>query len=170
MTSTGYLSKVNQKLLYARVLVERIRAGEESGHRRDMLVEALVFQLYLLHRFHLQEIAAAYECPGCEQVVDGASLSLVLNEIGKEPAEAGEILALLEQGDSWLSLLIGAFNACFRIQAPGKGTRGHDTLAITATDITENLSAPALEDETIIGWFDALEELVERHRELMVEF
>src|SRR5690606_3373422 len=58
----AYLSTVNQKLLFARLLAKDMERAGANPHGQRALLESMVFQLRLAYHFHLQEIAANYQC------------------------------------------------------------------------------------------------------------
>lgn len=162
-----YLSNVNQRLLYARLLGEASRKTDNS-HLATALRESGVLQLMLAYRFHLQEIAETYQCSGAETITNPRELCNLLFAREKSPAEAEEIATLIEDSDSWLSQLCLSYESFFQVAKPVDSLVEDAGDSISLVDISSAL--PSLDDDLLSSWQEKLDEMVQRHREHMVEF
>lgn len=156
-----YLGAVNRKLYYARLLLaEQGRASEKV--MREALAESALYQLQGAYRHHLQALAENYQCQGIADIVDAPTLQHTLAATGKTPGEAREMLDLEASPRSWLARLLAAHRSLFQVEeSPTRpnhliaSREVHDERDFTGADLLE--------------WTAALEEMVERHRDLMYE-
>lgn len=162
-----YLGRVNQKLFNARQLLADIDAASDI-RRRQMLQESLLLQLHLACRFHLRHIADQYRCREPEAVDSPADLLQQLDAIDKAPGEAGEIQMLEHDPRSWWSRIDASWRHCFHIGGQGKAGEAMldagDRVPLVTVDVAEDFNVD-------LGrrWLADLTEMVERHREVMVE-
>lgn len=167
---SSYLSMINQKLLFARLLVKELDQGGENPHRQKALVESVVFQLRLAYHFHLQEIAANYQCRQPALVADIAALSQQLTDINKWPSEAQEMQSLLDTRSSWLAGLLRGYSNCFEAgEAQSRQDSAPSTESISLRQLPDTPESTELEPDRVVLWLQALAEMIERHREGMFE-
>ena len=163
-----YLSSVNQKRLFARLLLDQAAAADQR-HLRQALVQGAVDQLWQATRFYLGEVAATYQYPDPERADSPQALVDRLAEMNKTPAEASEILTLSGDSHSWLNRL----EACYRGQrkvvtdAPRSGD-GENLVSVVAMTDDREWSLAGVEE--VSAWLEAFSEMVERHRDSMVEW
>lgn len=167
---SSYLSTVNQKLLFARMLSDELACAGDNPHRQKSLVESVLFQLRLAFHFHLQEIAANYQCRQPALVADIAALTEQLSAINKWPSEAQEMQSLLDSQGTWLAGLLRAYDSCF-VSNGGDSSQpsGSSTEFIAITQLPESEDRLEAGPEVVLSWLDALVEMIERHREGMFE-
>lgn len=165
-----YLSMVNQKLLFARLLLEDIDQTGVNPYRHQAVLESVVFQLRLAYHFHLQEIAANYQCPQPGQVNVVAELSQQLRALNKWPAEAQEMQSLLDTDGSWLAQLLTSHDNCFLAgdtRTPETADPAPQFISLTRLD--DGSAAIELTAESVRNWLSSLVEMIDRHREGMFE-
>ena len=167
---SSYLSMVNQKLLFARLLCRDLGNAGANPHHLKALAESVLFQLRLAYHFHLQEIAANYQCRQPALVADIVVLSRQLTDINKWPSEAQEMQSLLDAKGSWLAVLLKGYSSCFEAMEVG-GAQAAVPAAefIAVTQLAETEASPELLPELVEGLLEALVEMIERHREVMFE-
>lgn len=156
------LSRVNQKLYFARLLLTEM-AGEKDPRRQQLVAESLLFQLRLAYHFHLGHVAASYQCADSGAVASAGDLVRALEALDKSPAEAREIETLAATRGSWLNGLLAAWEQAFSPPDSAGAASGEGLIPVTQVVVE------ALDQETLGAWLRALTELVERHREVMVE-
>lgn len=179
-----YLSVVNQKLFFCNLLLKQGGAdksekphseqlGIKSGTRlntqlEQALCQSALYQLEAAYGFYLREIAATYQFKSPESVTSAESLAEALSSINKHPAEAQEILSLLGQTNSWLSQLLKAYKYLLTIQSPS-ATPPVSNSPISIVEVKQLDDLESLGYELLLEWHKAFMEMVNRHRELMVE-
>ncbi|MFA5548968.1 MAG: DUF6586 family protein [Porticoccaceae bacterium] len=159
---SAQLSRVNQKLYFARLLLADM-AADGDPRRQQLAGESLLFQLRLAYHFHLRDIAASYQCRDVSGVNDAASLARALEAIDKSPAEAREIDTLASSPGSWLNRLLVAWEQAFAPPEMGSSAIQEGLIPVARVEME------MLDAATLGAWHRALTELVERHREVMVE-
>ena len=170
MAQSTYLSAVNQKCLFAAQLLASV--NEKNSHQTIAVVQSVALQLSQAWHWHLCDIASSYKVPEPQGITDAHSLLQVLEAQGKCPAEAQEVGALEADGSSWAAQLLAAHGQLYQLPHIRKAEMDADRLPIIALD---SLAADGeaqvewrLEDAQL--WLDKISELVERHRDMMVEF
>lgn len=167
----GSLTQVNQKLAYARALFKQCwrEADSQSVNRRltsQALLDGAVFHLLCAYRHYLRELAETYAVPEAGQILTEADLVEALENLGKNPAEARELLALRWDSDSWLTGLQTAYNACWETPEPEANRHRIKVLDLEAPE-----GRPGqVTTERLQRWLEAFEELTERQRETSAEY
>ena len=91
----------------------------------------------------------------------------LLAKQGKCPGEAVELQTLQHDPNSWLSELLLAHKNIYLLPVVRKAEMDVDRLPIISLD------GPAVVEWTIEAaqlWLQSLQELIDRHREMMIEF
>ncbi len=163
-----YVTVVNQRHYFARLLLEKCHPAEDPhGHAGQALTQSAVYQLEAAYRSHLRAIAFEYRCADPENIVTVQHLVSALRAVDKHPAEAAELDNLEGDDQSWLFALLTAHAALTGSRAVDAAA-GIEKLGISLKDVTngreQGLSADRVEE-----WLSAFDELVNRHREMMVE-
>ena len=170
MAQSTYLSAVNQKCLFAAQLLASV--NEKNSHQTIAVVQSVALQLSQAWHWHLCDIASSYKVPEPQEVTDTHSLMQVLEAQGKCPAEAQEMSALAGDSSSWAAQLLTAHGQLYQLPPIRKAEMDADRLPIIAVD---GLAADGQQQvewrlEYAQLWLDKITELVERHRDMMVEF
>lgn len=183
-----YLSAVNQKLFFCNLLLKQGVKGEpeksssvqsnvqSSTQLEEALCQSALYQLEAAYGQYLREIAATYQFKSPETVSSAESLATALFSINKHPAEAQEILSLLEQKNSWLSQLLNAHKSLSSISsqlatpsASNSAVSGSNNSPIAVVEVKQLDDIDTLGYELLMNWHKAFVEMVNRHREMMVE-
>ena len=164
-----WLSQVNQKLFFARLLIEQFDAeNDRYGHLELVLCQSAVYQLECGYRHHLREVADTYKCKTAETVHSVQDLSGALEAMGKHPAEAQEMMNLEHDESSWLSSLLAVWRSFQRLPEPTLPEISEGAIPVRQLTPSQQVLAQ-LTIAQVQEWHRSLTELVERHRELMVE-
>ena len=165
MLST-YLSAVNQKLLFARQLLSGVDAKKAQG-QGAVLSQSVAVQLYQAWLWHCRNVAETYKLKELDSVDCANTLVELLAAQGKTPGEATELQNLQNDPQSWLSELLKAHRYIYLLPTIRKAEMDVDRLPMISLD------APEVVDWSVERaqlWLDRMLELVERQREMMVEF
>jgi len=167
-----YLSAVNQKLFFCNLLLKQGANGESEKLSPVQLEQALcqsaLYQLEAAYGYYLQEIAATYQFKSPETVSSVESLADSLSSINKHPAEAQEIHSLLEQKGTWLSQLLNAHKCLSTISSQSeKSSVSNSPIAIVEVKQLDDVET--LDYDLLGSWHKSFAEMVNRHREMMVE-
>jgi len=166
----AYISAVNQKVAYAELLLAQARAASAQHHLHQALLQSFAFQLELAYRFYLREIADNYQCKNAPEINDLWALIAHLQLMGKNPAETREIYNLNGDPCSWLSELQVCCRANSQPPEQPKTTGASDGNFIPAVSLSQRYDWSCLSVDLVEPWLRAFSDLVERHRQAMVEF
>ena len=163
---SSYLSAVNQKLLFARQLLAQAdsKTGQQQG---TALAQSVAVQLNQAWLWHCRNVAETYKLQELDLVVCANTLVELLAAQGKTPGEATELQNLQNNPDSWLCELLKAHQYIYRLPTIRKAEMDVDRLPMIAVDAPEVVDW-SLERAEI--WLSRMQEVVERQREMMVEF
>ncbi len=163
-----YISAVNQKLLFARQLLRMLNAtGSTSSHEIAATAQSVAVQLHQAWLWHCRNIAEGYKLQDLQSVTDGDSLVAQLAKQGKCPGEATELQALQQDPGSWLSELLLAYQNIYLLPVVRKAEMDVDRLPMIALD------GPVVVEWSVERaqlWLQSLQELIDRQREMMIEF
>ena len=165
-----YRRLVNQHLSSAQVLLTELSGQASAGLARQRAFEHSA--LHLLNSAYLCQLRAigeSYHCSDIAAICDIQSLQTALVAIDKPAPEAREIEVLASQG--WLGeLLIAQQQLCLpassQIPEQVKPVASQSDIALHDASRGE----PTLNVGKLQQWFLALEELVQRQSEMMVEY
>jgi len=164
-----YLSAVNEKLLYARLL-SGLLGDCRQVHLARALCQSIVAQLVLAYRCHLKEIAGNYHARRPEAVTTVALLVAALESVDKHPAEASELQDLEARQSSWLAELLRAWSGIEGETPPATSVSGDEAMNLIPLQPVDPLAKTIpLTEVSVRNWLALLDELVQRHRETMFE-
>lgn len=127
------------------------------------LVQGALYHLESAYRLHLRGLAEGYECGMPAGVTSVQTLLAALAERGRTAPEAQE-LADLEAGDSWLAALLSAHRQLGEVSVHAARAEGENLIPLRPGAGGDPTLARVRE------WLQRLEELVERHHDLMREW
>ena len=161
-----FSSAVNQKLYLARLLLERCTPAQDAhGHAELALSQSAIFQLHCAYRLYLNEIASNYKVASTAFVNTADELSQALLAIDKHPAESRELQNLEQETGSWLNRLLLVYQGISQPQPLGS-TETDNLIPLQSVESSTASADFALVTSVLAGFG----ELLDRHRELMLEF
>ena len=167
----AFIPVVNQRRVYAELLLAQARDCTPR-HLQRALLESTVFQLECAYRLYLGEIAATYRSRQPEAIHTLLELVADLQGQGKTPAETEELSELCRRPDSWLSQLQACAASFASLPETLHRPPAVDAAAnrIPALSSVERFDWSTLDTATVERWLSAFNELLNRHRETMVEW
>lgn len=132
----------------------------------EAMLNGAVFHLYCAYVTHLREISENYCCPDTAAIITANQLSSVLEQQNQSPSEAGEIVMLLDDGDSWLAKVLRAYH---EIMAPPSV----QPVPVSSTGIEllqDSSTSSEYTGQDVATWLSAMVEMSQRHRDLMQEY
>lgn len=164
-----HISAVNQKLVFARQLLRMLDATGSSAtsHQVAVTAQSVAVQLHQAWLWHCRNVAEGYKLRDVESVTDGDTLVAQLAVQGKCPGEAVELQTLQHDSASWLSGLLRAHKDIYLLPVVRKAEMDADRLPMISLD------GPAVVEWSVAAaqlWLHSMEELIDRHREMMIEF
>ena len=175
MSTCSYLSAVNQKLLFAKKLIQLIdsnSAAIQDRHLRVATAQSITLHLGQAWSWHLQDVATNYKVkdPSIVNSVDDLEKSLL--DEGKQPAESTELKQLFYSTNTWANNMLYAYSQLSSLPAIRKAEMDSDRLPILSLDDASDSQRKAVDWDLTeaISWSKQMNELVERHRDMMIEF
>jgi len=164
-----YKARVNQKLYFARIHIDLLQQELTSELRPKHVVEeaigeSTVFHLIGVYLTWLKELAANYSVPaeGIQSLKDLVEGFTAQNLVTAELNE----LKVLEETDSWLRALLGAYYKIWQVMQELKGQSSLDS-GIPIRQISESQE---IDLKTCANWHEELSSLIERGRGTMYEW
>lgn len=175
MSICSYLSAVNQKLLFAKKLIKLIDANSaaiQDRHLRVATAQSITLHLGQAWSWHLQDVATNYKVkdPSIVNSVDDLEKSLL--DEGKQPAESTELKQLFYTTDTWANNMLYAYSQLSSLPVIRKAEMDSDRLPMLSLDDASDSQRKAVDWNLTeaISWSEQMNELVERHRDMMIEF
>lgn len=172
MALSAYLSAVNQKMLFAAQLlatdIKTSAAGQQDYHQATAIAQSVAMHLQRAWYWHLQDVASNYKMQDPEAVGSAASLLALLDAEGKTPGEAIELEYLESDNKSWVADLLNAHRHLYLLPVARRAQMDADRLPMIAVDISDDIIDWDIERARV--WLSSMEELVERQRDMMIEF
>ena len=173
------MGKVNQQIIFARHQLQLQAQSSDSEPlkanqrmRNQGMLYAGIWHLRLAYRYYLSEVGANYKLTKPEQAADAVHLSAALEAINKHPAEAQELQRLESSGfvGDILDVLkmIEQIEAGLIPAAPSEVALADNLLPMK--DITAEKDWSELTVDNLEDWIKRFKELVDRHREHMIEY
>ena len=175
MSTCSYLSAVNQKLLFAKKLIKLIDANSaaiQDRHLRVATAQSITLHLGQAWSWHLQDVATNYKVkdPSIVNSVDDLEKSLL--DEGKQPAESTELKQLFYTTDTWANNMLYAYSQLSSLPVIRKAEMDSDRLPMLSLDDASDSQRKAVDWNLTeaISWSEQMNEIVERHRDMMIEF
>jgi hypothetical protein len=175
VSTCSYLSAVNQKLLFAKKLIKLIDANSaaiQDRHLRVATAQSITLHLGQAWSWHLQDVATNYKVkdPSIVNSVDDLEKSLL--DEGKQPAESTELKQLFYTTDTWANNMLYAYSQLSSLPVIRKAEMDSDRLPMLSLDDASDSQRKAVDWNLTeaISWSEQMNELVERHRDMMIEF
>lgn len=165
-----YQRLVNQHLSSARLLLEELSHQEDASLAlRRAFEDAILHLLNSAYLCQLRAIADNYHCGNSTVIADVDTLLAALTVLDKPAPEAREIALLIDEG--WLGELLKAqrqlcLPTSTQLFAPGMPAASQSDIALSV----DSQGELALTVDQARKWLLALEELVQRQSEMMLEY
>lgn len=142
----------------------------KDSHQVTAISQSVAVQLYQAWHWHLQDIASNYKLPDPELAGSADKLVALLDEAGKCPAEAAEMQNLSTDAASWVTELFDAHTALYQLPIIRRAEMDADRLPMIAVDAGAGRNNIAWTLDLAENWLVKMRELVDRQRDMMVEF
>lgn len=158
--------QVNASLRKASLLCDLAeRDGAElSRLGSEALLEASLLQLGFTLRAYFNELAENYQCAAAGNIGNLDQLQQALLDVDKQPAELNELL--VARRESWLGQLLAAHDRIGQLKAASGGSVQQVRPGLIET---RQVQAGELDFDSLQAWLQRFRELLDRHREMMVE-
>jgi hypothetical protein len=169
----SHLAAVNQKLLFAKKLVaitDQSAFDKADKHFLTAIAQSVTLQLYQAWCWHLQDVASNYKLQDPSAVKTAQDLAQYLAQEGKTPTEAAELVYLASTDNSWVSDLLNAYQQLFIVPQVHKAQMDMDRLPLLSIDDVCSSKIIEWDIAKVTDWTENMTELVERQREMMIEF
>ena len=170
---SSYLSVVNQKLFFCKILLKqglpKKETDEESQsvHLEIALCQSALYQLECAYGHYLRVIAETYQYNLAEHITTVDELSSALAGMNKHPGEAQEIQSLFEDSQSWLFQMLSAYQQLSLL--PTQAASVAHASPIGVVEVKQLDDRIALDYQQLKEWQNSFVEMVNRHREMMLE-
>lgn len=169
-----YLSAVNQKLLYAEQLLKYMDTdgANHNPYLSEAVAQSVTLQLYQAWNWHIKDVAYHYKLNEPSTIDNVHDLVRALSEQGKTPSEATEIHNLTSEAESWVGQLLNAYHQLSELPKVRKAEMDVDRLPVIAIEGNSNYAGKPFEwcIMDVMDWKQQMEELLERQREMMIEY
>jgi hypothetical protein len=177
------LPLVNQKLAYARTLLQLLPSGtQDTSLQAHALTDAAATQLVCAFQHYLREIAENYRLKMSGLIAPEQALVVITEQAlaaafaesdNAAPTEVQELLWLRADPASWLTCL-HAYTAqqwaAAKPLTPPAEPQITDENLIQLTTIEEKSGTETGTSADVSAWCDAFYEMIQRHRQNMSEY
>ncbi|MEH6616742.1 MAG: DUF6586 family protein [Porticoccus sp.] len=164
----AYLSAVNQKLYFSKLLLGQLQSDSNGSTQLDeVLCQSALYQLACGYHHYLCEIATTYQFKSPESISSVEGLTSCLASINKHPGEAQEISNLEANPDSWLYQMLFAYEQLSGL--PQQKAKTVESSQIAVMQVDQQGEGLTLGKKQLRRWYENFEEMIDRHRSLMVE-
>ena len=161
------LTRVNQKLMQAKQLLQVVDLESLTPTHLNALLEGAAFHLICAYHHYLREIAETYGLKNIVVLRSEDDLIAAFDVANKYPAEAEELVALRKDASSWLVQLQAYYDSLWRLPVV-KETHDDDNLInLIAMDSADNIDVNL---SGIQAWLREFTALILRQRETSAEF
>ena len=160
------LTRVNQKLMQARLLVQGVDEESLTPVHRNALLEGGAFHLICAYQHYLREIAENYGLKNVITLRNEVDLTSAFEVALKFPVEAQELSDLRKNPESWLSQLTAYYDSLWRVPTVAERQESENLIKLVSTDE----AAPEVTLNLMHSWQRDFTSLVLRQRETSAEF
>lgn len=161
------LTRVNQKLIQAKLLLEGVNEELLTPVHRNALVEGAAFHLICAYQHYLRELAENYGLKNIINLRNEQDLIGAFDAAKKYAVEARELADLRKDSGSWLYQLHAYYDSLWR--APVRAEPRDSENLINLVDTDEG-AIRTVDIETVSSWQGDFTALVMRQRETSAEF
>jgi len=165
-----YRSLLNQHLSSARLILAELSRQENASQPLQRALEhSALHLLNSAYLCHLRAIADNYHCGDVAVIADDQVLLAALVAIDKPAPEAAEIAVLINEG--WLGQLLKAHQQLCLPESPRVPMQAIPAASQSDIALRDDRRGESMMNfDQLQNWFLALEELVQRHSEMMLEY
>ena len=160
------LTRVNQKLAQAKLLISGVDEDSLKLIHRNALLEASAFHLVCAYQHYVREIAETYGLKHAIGLKDETDLMKAFEAAKKHPAEAEELVALRLNASSWLAQLQNYYDSLWQVPKP---VSPHATEGLISLVDVDKIVVP-VNFKLVQEWHAEFVALVLRQRETSAEF
>lgn len=161
------LTRVNQKLNQAKMLLQHADEKSLSTIHLNSLLEGACFHLVCAHHHYLRELAETYGLKNLISIGSEKDLINAFEAAKKVAVEAQELMELRHDPMSWLSQLQTYYDSLWRIPVRGEHRDSDDFIQL----VDESIAAmPTVNLDLVLSWQVEFASLVGRQRETSAEF
>lgn len=162
------LTRVNQKLAQAQLLISGVDEESLIPVHRNSLMEAAAFHLVCAYQHYIREIAETYGLKHAIGLRTELDLAKAFEVANKHPAEAGELNALRADQNSWIAQLKDYYDSLWQVPKPVNSQV--DENLIHTVDMGKANSISDVSLELVREWHSEFVSLVARQRQTSAEF
>jgi hypothetical protein len=161
------LTRVNQKLMQAKQLLQVVDVNSLTPIHRNALLEGAAFHLMCAYQHYLREIAETYGLKNVVVLRSEDDLLGAFEAAKKYPAEAEELVALRKDAKSWLVQLQSYYDSLWRLPIVNESRDSNNLISLVDMDSVDLID---INLGVIQGWQHDFTALVLRQRETSAEF
>ncbi|MFO1387878.1 DUF6586 family protein [Cellvibrio sp.] len=161
------LTRVNQKLMQAKILLQGVDEESLTPVHRNSLLEAAAFHLICAHQHYLRELAENYGLKNIIALRNEQDLIAAFEAAKKYAVEAQELQELRKQSASWLSQLQTYYDSLWRTPVRTEPSQSENLISLVDED---SASLPEVDLASVRNWQSEFTALVLRQRETSAEF
>lgn len=160
------LTRVNQKLGQAKLLLSGASEETLTPVHRNSLMEATAFHLICAYQHYIREIAETYGLKHAINLQNESDLFKAFEAAKKHPAEAEELVALRQDAHSWLTRLQIYYDSLWQVPKTANLQSSEELISLVDVD---KVVAP-VDLDSLRVWHSEFVTLVMRQRETSAEF
>lgn len=164
------LTCVNQKLAYAKSLLQVMDELNLTPVRLNSLKEAAAFHMMCAYHHYLREIAETYWLKNSASIQTEVDLIAAFQAAKKHPSEAQELIALRDDGNSWLAHLHTYYESLWAVPTALANDKQNDELLIKIVNLESSFDLTRVDSTVVAFWCESFTELLLRQRATSVEF
>jgi hypothetical protein len=161
------LTRVNQKLMQAKQLLQVVDVDSLSPVHLNALLEGAAFHLVCAYQHYLREIAETYSLKNVVTLRSEDDLIGAFEAAKKYPAEAEELVTLRKDAKSWLVQLQSYYDSLWRLPVVNENRDADNLINLVNVDSVDLIDVDL---GVIQGWQRDFTSLVLRQRETSAEF
>lgn len=162
------LTRVNQKLAQAKVLLSGVDEESLTPIHRNSLMEAAAFHLASAYQHYLRELTEIYGLKHAIGVRTELDLIKAFEAAKKYPVEADELSALRGDANSWLAQLHTYYDSLWQLPVQANPQANENLISLVDVEAAKEL--PPVSLMVIKHWHTEFVALVMRQRETSAEF
>jgi hypothetical protein len=161
------LTRVNQKLMQAKHLLQIVDINSLTPVHLNAVLEGAAFHLICAYQHYLREIAETYSLKNVVVLRSEDDLIGAFEAAKKYPVEAEELVTLRKDAKSWLVQLQNYYDSLWRLPVANENRDAENLISLINMDSNDVIDVDLA---AIQGWQRDFTALVLRQRETSAEF